>query len=134
MLNQTLYLKTSIKALLLFIIVLSGSLLVLFMLNITILLKLLFAMAYISYGCLILRDNRIIREISCSRDTDWQLFTRNGALVTTKLRSDSIVTSHLCLLRFQCGRERYGCLIFKDSLAEGLYRRLLVQLKISETI
>lgn len=134
MLNQTLYLKPSNKALVLFISVLSGSLLIVFTLNIGALLTILIAIVCISYGSLLWRDHGFIREISCSRDKDWQLFTREGVLITAKLRSDSIVTAHLCLLRFQAGKKRYGCLIFRDSLAEGLYRRLLVQVRISESV
>lgn len=48
-----------------------------------------------------------------------------------EIAGDTTLTQFVCILRFKAGEGRFkkSCIIFKDSLPEGQYRRLIVILK-----
>lgn len=74
-----------------------------------------------------LNANTAVRGIECHPEGGW-LVNMPHSSQRAVLRGDSVVTSVVTLLRFQCQQEKrsLSCLIFPDSLAPDLYRQLLV--------
>lgn len=77
-----------------------------------------------------LRSQHSILGIKQHPDDSWSLYTPDEIYAAT-LCGDSTVTSVVSALRFQVSgqwRQR-SCIIFRDSLEQDQYRRLLVVLK-----
>jgi hypothetical protein len=60
----------------------------------------------------------------------WLLHMRNETY-TAEIKGDSTVTAFVAILRFKMEGKRFAqsCIIFRDSLADGTYRDLLIRLR-----
>lgn len=86
--------------------------------------------AYLLQSAL-LRSTQSILGIS-KRGHGWQVSNRVGEREAS-LRGDSTVTSLVSILRFKTADDYFprSCVIFRDSLAQDEYRRLMVVLGMS---
>jgi len=111
-----------------------GSEIVLFAFTLPIFLsiKCVIALILILYSIAVLYSHGLLRHkksiIAFSRtDKGWTVKDATGFYAAT-LCGSSTVTTKLCILRFQMFEKRLkrSCIIFKDSVPEGEFRRLLV--------
>lgn len=80
------------------------------------------------YG--LLRTKCSITSIRRHSDGRWLLHTPQQNYAA-ELRGDSTVTGLVSVLRFRVAQRRWpvSCVVFRDSLERGLYRKLLVVVK-----
>ena len=82
----------------------------------------------IQYG--LLRSSQSILGISHKMGREWQLITPTGSRAAA-LCGDSTATHLVSVLRFKVENEwrARSCILFRDSLRPGEYRRLMVALR-----
>jgi len=78
----------------------------------------------------LLRSKRSIRQITHKQKNHWILQTEESDF-EAELSGDSTVINQLAVLRFQiAGSWRAkSCIIFPDALEQGLYRKLMVSVR-----
>lgn len=93
----------------------------------------LFLLAYIVrviVAQVLLKSNSSIIAIRVKGEGEYYLSTRKK-VIEANIMSYSAITSFVSLLRFQVGSRELlpRCIVFRDSLKEGEYRKLLVILQ-----
>jgi len=129
-------LKQSKQLILLILLLLIGSIGIIFSLQILWWVKAILVFVTLGYGLSILLfhgfllGRNAVLGIRQAHEGCWHLFTNNQA-VLGELMGDSTVTTLLCVLRFKIQGEKLkrSCVIFNDSMKADDYRRLLVYLK-----
>ena len=84
-------------------------------------------MGSITWRYCLLKADASIQVIRFMHDNKWVVSTRKGAMEAILL-GDSTVTRWVSVLRFRVPESRWvqSCIVFRDSLAEGNYRQLVV--------
>lgn len=79
-----------------------------------------------------LRGSQAVLGIKHEKDTQWTLYLRDKR-ISAELLGDSLVTSFVTVLRFRLPDKRSvsSCVLLRDSLAPGLYKKLQVLLRCS---
>ena len=133
--NIDITLKPSKQFLIFISILLLGSFIVMASLPLSGWVKIVSGLVLAGYGIklfwydVLLRGPKSIIRLNKQNDGSWRLYDRKGAF-TGGLAGDSTVTGFLCVLRFRvqgCFFKR-SCLIFRDSVGAGTYRKLLFRL------
>lgn len=75
---------------------------------------------------------RSILGFACDESQVWHL-TLPSIEVKGSLDGESVVTPWVLLLRFNTGKQRLSCLIFRDTLAQDQFRQLSVLLRLRFT-
>lgn len=79
---------------------------------------------------ILLKDQRAIVGLTYNEDNTWQLIEKGGHTYPILLSDDTAIMGWFCVLRFKLNRwQRKSCVIFKDSVSDNTYRRLLVVLR-----
>lgn len=120
-------------AILIAVLISSGILLLL--MNIALLIKIAAIIIFIIYSYHLihnvglLRGKRTIQSIRFHEDGRWRV-TDNQGIHSAELLGDSVVTAWVCVLRFRVIGKRWplACVVFRDSLPRGEYRRMVIQL------
>ncbi len=134
--NIDIKLQPSKQFIALLILLLMGSLLIVSFLPILTPIKIGLFIATLCYGGYILwRDGLLLHPksligFSLDSNRNWLLYNKLEIL-SGELCGDSTITTLVCVLRFKVRGKRlkYSCVVFKDAVARGLYRKLLVKVR-----
>lgn len=134
--NTDIHLKPSKQFILLIILIVMGGLVIIFSLQCGYWVKALLIIFVLIYGLQIFKSFGLYMGMNAIKglrqigDNNWLLLANQREIIG-KLTGESTVTSQLCVLRFIIPGERskLSCIIFKDSLDQEQYRRLLVWLR-----
>ncbi len=132
--NIDIHLKPSWQFIFFILLTLICNVGIIFYLTISFWIKVLLLCVVLGYGVRVLWDRGYLKGLNSIRnlyykDDSWELHSQSG-VATATLCGESTMTTFISVLRFQdvITKKKYSCVIFRDSLESGLYRRLLVQL------
>lgn len=92
--------------------------------------KLMLGVGLVAYSYLIfkrdilLRDKLSVKSIKKLEEGQWQIATPSG-IFESALRGDSLVTNLVSILRFEVKGKVISSVLFRDSLKDDNYRRLI---------
>lgn len=96
-------------------------------------LKIACILLLLTYGVWFYRHKQQLGSVTAlkKREDGSYLIQSNGSWIPAELLGTSIVTTFVSILYFKLGRSREQpyCILFKDSLPEDQYRRLMVLLR-----
>jgi len=92
--------------------------------------QILFFSLLIGYTGLLFSQRYNVFKIQVTRENTWVIFAKSKRYIG-RLRGESLITHHLCILRFNIENKRYPltCVIYPDAIKKDQFRQLIVKIR-----